>query len=232
MSQGASSRERRRHPRAPLSIPATLLAPRAAPVRCAVENLSAGGALLNVPVPVDHEGPLRVRLRLGGGDVYATARVVRRRSGVNGDNLVAVAFRDVSPSNAKAIARAVECASAPVRVLVVDDDEVVRGALVRELWKLGASAFQVGTLAAAVDELADMTASIDVAVVDARLAPGDGLALLRHIATEQPQIRRVLMSGLLSAAERMRAQTSGVAEHVIEKPWAHADLERILRPAT
>lgn len=130
----AKRSDRRRHARAPFTLEAILLPRRGPPVACAVENLSAGGALLCTVAPLDNEGLVRIRLRLSERkDLTVSARVVRRYAGDNGEQHLAVAFADLPPRvqdmvQAAAL-RALASASAEVRALAVDDGEPTRGPL-------------------------------------------------------------------------------------------------------
>lgn len=80
------------------------------------------------------------------------------------------------------------------RVLVVDDHERVRRAIVDALAAdgIGSEFESVGSSAAALEALAD--GSYDVAIVDVHLGPDDGIELARRIRLGFPNVRVILMS--------------------------------------
>ncbi len=84
--------------------------------------------------------------------------------------------------------------SRPLRLLVVDDHEVVRQGLVsllerREGFQVVA---QAGTVAEAID--AARKYQPDLIVMDVRLPDGSGIEACREIRAEQPQVRVVILT--------------------------------------
>ncbi len=84
--------------------------------------------------------------------------------------------------------------SRPLRLLVVDDHEVVRQGLVsllerREGFQVVA---QAGTVAEAID--AAHKYQPDLIVMDVRLPDGSGIEACREIRSEQPQVRVVILT--------------------------------------
>ncbi len=227
------SPDRRRHGRTPTRLSAVITPSCGRPLACAVENISAGGALLSAPRELAGDGPVRLRLQLSPRRaVYISGSVVRRHPGCDGTHHIAVAFADLPPSvedlvQAAAL-RALTATRSAVQVLVVDDEEVVRSSLARELRALGATAREAGGHADARARLAETGLRIDVAIIDAHLDCDDGLELLRHIEREHPAMRRVLLSGRLSPVDLAHAELTGLAQQVIAKPWRRADLSRAL----
>ncbi|MBI1947890.1 MAG: response regulator [Deltaproteobacteria bacterium] len=217
-----------------MELSGVILRRRGPPLLCAVENLSAGGALLCADSPLDDDGPIRVRLRLSPNrEVSVTAHVVRRHPGVDGRHRFAIAFADLPPRvedmMQSAALRALAATRSTVSVLVVDDEAVVRTSLARELRSLGATAREAASAFDAVVDLQRVRPAVDVAIVDAHLDPGDGLEVLRHVQAEHPEVHRVLMSGRMRPSDLANAHASGLAHQVIAKPWQQTDLRRALR---
>src|SRR5258708_12053751 len=71
-------------------------------------------------------------------------------------------------------------AARAAQVLVVDDEPDIRELLELTLVKMGLGVQSVGTLAEAKSKLKEE--SFDLCLTDMRLADGDGLELVRHIA--------------------------------------------------
>src|SRR5438445_373810 len=79
----------------------------------------------------------------------------------------------------------------PPVVLVVEDDEAVRGLLRLALELEGAAVLEATSVSQARDELCSV---IDAVVLDRRLPDGDGLELVPTIRRECPQARIVVSS--------------------------------------
>lgn len=236
MIEGKPTPERRRGARVPVALSAVVTPSCGRPFACVVENLSAGGALLRTQGSVAADGPVRVRLQVSPRRaVYITGSVVRRHPGSDGTHRFAVAFADVPPSvedlvQAAAL-RALLAQRSAVQVLVVDDEEVIRSSLARELRGIGAVAREACGNVDAIVQLQVVERTFDVAIVDAHLDGDDGRELLRLLQDEHPEVRRVLMSGHLTSVDFTHAELSGLAHQVITKPWRQADLERALGQA-
>ncbi len=92
---------------------------------------------------------------------------------------------------------------APVRVLVVDDDQAVRGVTGRSLVRLGFDVVDAEGADAALERLAEAAASdapISVVLTDLTMPGLDGTALAREIQARHPGVRVVLVTGDLEAA--------------------------------
>jgi CheY-like chemotaxis protein len=115
-------------------------------------------------------------------------------------------------------------ATAGRTVLVIDDEETIRTALVREMRRLGRPVMVAATPLEAVRALQDETNSIDVALVDLGLGTADGLDIVEHVAAEYPAVRRVVMSG--QRIEDLETAVAGGRAHaLLRKPWTRATLE-------
>jgi YesN/AraC family two-component response regulator len=107
-------------------------------------------------------------------------------------------------------------------ILLVDDEPAIVGALVRRFRKFRAE-WTVLTAPgghAALEVLA--VTSVDVVVTDMRMAGMDGLALLEHVRTLQPNALRIVLSGQM--ADENAAGTRHLAHYRLDKPCDARDL--------
>jgi len=109
------------------------------------------------------------------------------------------------------------------RVLVVDDEETIRGALARALQRVGHEALEAEN---GLDALQLMkTEPVDLVVTDLVMPELDGLELIKELARERPGIKVIAISGggvwdkqsLLATAGMLGALVS------LEKPFELAD---------
>lgn len=118
--------------------------------------------------------------------------------------------------------------SAPVRVLVVDDDEanlrtfrrVFRTQLDIELAPSGERALELlgGT-------------TYDAVLSDFAMPGMNGVKLLERVRGSHPQVARLLITAHSDLPEVIRAARSGLAASVIPKPWSAEEVLAELRLA-
>ena len=113
----------------------------------------------------------------------------------------------------------------PVRVLVVDDDELLGDSLATALESLG-HRVRIAHTAAAGRALTRET-DPEVVVVDLGLPDADGLVLLREIR-EQSAVPILVLTGSVEPARRVEALDAG-ADDFLGKPFRLAELEARLR---
>lgn len=108
------------------------------------------------------------------------------------------------------------------RILVVDDEPLLRRALARILVLAGWEVLEAHTPAEAEDVLA---AHADVAAVlcDEGLEADSGLAWLERLAVRRPAVRRVLLSGAGTVPD-----PRGVLHGRVDKPWETSALLALL----
>ncbi len=114
-------------------------------------------------------------------------------------------------------------------VLVVDDDPRVLSVLSLALRKAGASATTAPDPEAAIETLATLPETGDLAVVsdfDLR-AERNGLHVLQTVRDVRPDARRVLMSGS-GSAHALAGDVDGVIEAFLEKPFSLQELVAIV----
>ena len=104
----------------------------------------------------------------------------------------------------------------PLRVLVVDDEALIRWSVTQTLADAGMQVEQAGTGAAALAALA--AGRFDVVVLDLRLPDVDDLWLVSAVRREYPKSSIVLMTAFGTAEVMTTAQALGVRA-VLNKPF-------------
>src|SRR5258708_32505868 len=113
-------------------------------------------------------------------------------------------------------------------VLVVDDEPDIRELLELTLVKMGLGVQSVGTLAEAKSKLKEE--SFDLCLTDMRLADGDGLELVRHIAGQAADVPVAVITAYGSAENAVAALKAGAFDHV-SKPGGLEQLRALVRAA-
>lgn len=113
-----------------------------------------------------------------------------------------------------------------MRVLVVDDNDVIRAMLRMLLEKLGhAVVAEAGSGEAAV--AAFSAARPDLVTLDISLPDFDGLEVLRRILARDPLAKVVVITGNNSAALEKDARAGGALK-VLQKPFDFAAIAKLL----
>src|SRR5215471_6539998 len=107
-------------------------------------------------------------------------------------------------------------------ILLVEDDEPLRGRLTRAFEARGLDVVAVGTIAEAEAFLARDVP--EFAVLDLRVSDGSGLDLIHQLKHADPATRIVVLTGYGSIATAVEAVRRG-ATHYLTKP---ADADEIL----
>lgn len=113
---------------------------------------------------------------------------------------------------------------ARLRVLVTDDDPLVRWALGARLEELGLEILEAGT----VREALEREAQADLVLLDVRLPDGDGLAAARQILARRPRRPLLLMTAFATPELAAEATAAGV-RRCIDKPFDTDAVARIVR---
>ena len=119
-------------------------------------------------------------------------------------------------------------ADPPVRVMLVDDHEVVRGgirALLQSADDIIVTA-EAGTVSEAIEE-ADR-ARPDVVVMDVRLADGSGIEATREIIARHPETRVVMLTSFADDEALFASIMAGASGYVLKQIHS-AELLRALR---
>lgn len=110
------------------------------------------------------------------------------------------------------------------RVLVVDDEPLIRWSLGEGLLKAGFEVVEAGDARAALNALETVAWAVDAIVLDLRLPDSVDLALLARIRQFAPDVPVILMTAYGSAETRDEALRLGARE-VVNKPF---DLNRMV----
>jgi DNA-binding NtrC family response regulator len=101
------------------------------------------------------------------------------------------------------------------RVLLVDDDPVIRFGIRNFLESRGTQVYEAENMLKAREKFANTTA--DAAIVDFSLPDGDGFELLRHFKSADPDVPVIVLTGQGSIELAVRAIKEG-AEQFLTKP--------------
>jgi len=112
-----------------------------------------------------------------------------------------------------------------LRVLVVDDDQLVRAAMRRSLAHLEGA--RVDDFTRPNDALAACgSAPFDVGVFDLEMPEMNGVDLAQRVRALFPSIRVLFVSSDLTSPLAVRARAMGP---LLPKPWPEAELLRLVR---
>jgi len=114
----------------------------------------------------------------------------------------------------------------PKKLLIVDDDALIRWALQRECESLNIVSRVVET---AADALAELRNDFhDLIFLDINLPDGNGIELIEEIRRISPDSKIVIMSSDASPQHRQRALTGG-AFQFLEKPFERSEIHSVLK---
>ena len=114
------------------------------------------------------------------------------------------------------------------RVLVLDDEPDIRELLELTLVKMGLHAVAVGTIGEAKERV--KAEHFDLCLTDMRLPDGDGLALVRHIASLGLELPVAVITAHGSTENAVAALKAGAFDYV-SKPVALEQLRALVRAA-
>jgi CheY-like chemotaxis protein len=115
----------------------------------------------------------------------------------------------------------------PVRVLIVEDEAIVRMSTLGMVEALGHSGAGVGSAAEALEALAGHDHGFAVMIVDVGLPDRSGEELARQVREERPATRIIIASGYGSG--RRETDESDCSVCRLGKPYDLADLARAFR---
>jgi DNA-binding NtrC family response regulator len=114
----------------------------------------------------------------------------------------------------------------PLRVLVVEDESLIRWAVAETLIEAGHSVLQATDASTALRAVGPTSQPFDVVLLDFRLPDSDDLSLLEQIRQRTPSSAVVMMTAFGTPEMTAQAKSLGVYE-VVAKPFdvaAIADL--------
>jgi two-component system response regulator PilR (NtrC family) len=117
---------------------------------------------------------------------------------------------------------------AAAHVLVVDDEPDIRELLELTLVRMGLDVATVGTIAEAKEKLREDR--FDLCLTDMRLADGEGLDLVRHIAGQAADVPVAVITAYGSAENAVAALKAGAFDYV-SKPVGLDQLRALVRSA-
>lgn len=113
------------------------------------------------------------------------------------------------------------------RVLVVDDEPLIRWSLSETLEHRGFTVVEAGSAQAAIAEVSKPQHPFAVAVLDVRLPDSDGVGLLRHLRHMTPETRIILMTAHGSPELVQDALNLGAC-CVLDKPFGMSEIADIV----
>lgn len=113
-------------------------------------------------------------------------------------------------------------------VLVVEDDQQLRSAVVRDLAHRGFDVVSVSSFAGAIERIQKTT--FDVVLTDLRMDERDGIDLLTELNRCSPDTRPILMSAFATARDHQRAVELGAIQ-VLCKPFSSEELLTAIQQA-
>jgi DNA-binding NtrC family response regulator len=130
----------------------------------------------------------------------------------------------VEPNNSRTVLK-----NAQVKVLVVDDEPLIRWAVTEMLGDLGYRAVEAGDARGAIAALSE-SAPFEIMLLDVRLPDADGLTLFNRIRTLAPSARVILMTADATRELTDRAIALG-AFAVVSKPFELTELADLVSRA-
>jgi len=113
----------------------------------------------------------------------------------------------------------------PIRILIVDDEPLIRWAVAETLIAHGCQVVEAGDARSAIGMLSDGSRRFDVVVLDYRLPDAHDLTLLATIRRLSPMSHVVMMTALMGEDIVLQALKLG-ASRVLQKP---VELEALAR---
>jgi DNA-binding NtrC family response regulator len=117
-----------------------------------------------------------------------------------------------------------------LRVLIVEDEMLIRWSIVETLGRAGFDVVEAENGAAAIQALSNPAEPVDAIVLDLRLPDSNDLSLLKRIRAMSPETPVIMMTAFGTPEVTRGATELGVYE-VLHKPFEMHALEAHLRSA-
>lgn len=121
--------------------------------------------------------------------------------------------------------------SAPLRVLVVEDEMLIRWSVVETLKSAGHEVVQASNGASAINLLKTTATPIDVVLLDYRLPDSSDLGLLAAVRRLSPESSVVMMTAFGTPELKQRASDLGVFR-VLSKPFDMQEMSAAVSAAS
>jgi hypothetical protein len=216
--------ERRRHLRAYIPISVSIHNPRYfTPDDGILQNLSEGGALLACHEHHEEGDGIGVVLHLpGGGDVFISAAVSRRKLAPDDTYVIALSFSSLGPDTARYLDEIVrsEAANHHCRAVLVTDCSPKRlHVLANQLVMRGYRPLLATTALQATTWLEAEADSIVMALVGEDLRSGSAEALLDWLRETHPKLHRARFRPPIEGTKLQRALDRVASTEAPETPW-------------
>ena len=116
------------------------------------------------------------------------------------------------------------------RILIAEDEEALRGFVVRALTQDGHEVFAAPDGAAALDVLTRNGGRFDLLLADIKMPVMDGIALALTAARDFPDLKILLMTGFADQRERASG-LNAIVHDVVTKPFSVHDIRTAVADA-
>ena len=116
------------------------------------------------------------------------------------------------------------------KILIAEDDDVVRGLIVRALGEDGHELTAASDGAAALDALKAHNGEFDLLLTDVKMPVMDGIALALATGRDHPEVAIMLMTGYADQRERAHG-LDALVHDVIAKPFSVEQIKGAVREA-
>ena len=112
-----------------------------------------------------------------------------------------------------------------MKILVVDDEQLVRWFMERALRKSGHEVITASNIAEAYDKLS--AEDIDLLFIDLRMPEGNGLEVIKKVVNSPKRIKIVVCSAFVTAELEDEFKDKGI--HVLKKPFKLDELNSTVK---
>ena len=116
------------------------------------------------------------------------------------------------------------------RILIAEDDDAVRGLIMRALSEDGHDLTATADGAAALDTLNEHNGDFDLLLTDVKMPVMDGIALALAAGRDHPEVAIMLMTGYADQCERAHG-LDALVHDVIAKPFSVEQIKCAVREA-
>jgi DNA-binding NtrC family response regulator len=116
------------------------------------------------------------------------------------------------------------------RILVVDDDDSVRGFTARALGLDGHAVDEADDGDTALDRISEADGAYDLVLSDIRMPAMDGIEMAKNAVKDFPDLKILLMTGFAEQRERA-AEVQRIIIDVVPKPFSLADIRKAVNAA-